>query len=362
MILGGQLKSWFTKFRKYTVTYKKGFFQLANLANSPYTIIESFDKMPFCNHSKENKLLTSNTPFLKAQLYYTELEEGLWVFISDLDFKKNVEMTNIYDKSLPIDYNFINLHYHGTRFKSKSMLINGITLTNKTWSFFKAGYATNDCHFKEARENNITVYFSNKWLESQFHKSKGALKNSSVERFFKSANTYLLMPDTNPDSDNYYSNFLSIIKNNGDSSKNNEIKKLLFDFFTYFIQKYDNETIKDNHFILSDVDRIYIQKAENYLMDNLPEPFPGIEAIAKKVGISPTKLKTDFKVIHNKSIYQYYRGRQMELAHQLLSGKPDSVKEVAHLLGYENASKFAAAFKDHFGVQPSDVLNTSRLN
>jgi len=88
MILNEQLKSWFAKFQKYKVTYKEGFFRLSNLANSPYTIIESFDKMPFCNHNREKKLILSNTLFLNAQLYYTELEEGLWVLVSDLQFKK----------------------------------------------------------------------------------------------------------------------------------------------------------------------------------------------------------------------------------------------------------------------------------
>ncbi len=51
MTLSEQLKTWFAKFQRYKVTYKNGFFRLSNLANSPYTIVESFDNMPFCKHS-----------------------------------------------------------------------------------------------------------------------------------------------------------------------------------------------------------------------------------------------------------------------------------------------------------------------
>jgi len=40
----------------------------------------------------------------------------------------------------------------------------------------------------------------------------------------------------------------------------------------------------------------------------------------------------------------------------LLSEKANTVKEVATLLGYENASKFAAVFKEQFGMQPSTLI------
>ncbi len=85
--------------------------------------------------------------------------------------------------------------------------------------------------------------------------------------------------------------------------------------------------------------------------------FPGVEGIAENVGISPTKLKNDFKVIHNQGLYQYYRYHQMTLANKLLTEKATTVKKgVANLLGYENASKFAAVFKEQFGIQPSALI------
>ena len=46
----------------------------------------------------------------------------------------------------------------------------------------------------------------------------------------------------------------------------------------------------------------------------------------------------------------------MQLAEQILAKKANTVKEVASLLGYENASKFSAVFKEQFGVQPSSIL------
>ncbi len=355
MTIAGQVKKWLSKFQKYKVTYKAGFFHLANLANSPYTIIETFDSVPFCKHSREKKLITTSTMFLHAQLYYTELEEGLWIFVSDLLYKKNLEMTNIYDKSLPMDFNFINLHYHATTIKSKSMLVNGQVLTDKTWTIFKPGNATSDVHFKDAHETNITVYFTNEWMSKQIA-SKNYFANSSIDKFFQSGNTNLIMADTSTDSDKFYSDFLALAEQNINDSKKKEIRALLTGFFKQYLNVYDKEAIADDQFKLSDADRKYIQKAEQYLRDNILLSFPGIENTAKKVGISPTKLKSDFKTVHNKSLYQHYRHHQMSLANKLLTEKASTVKEVAGLLGYENASKFAAVFKEQFGVLPSVLL------
>src|SRR5262245_53818050 len=138
MILSQQLKSWFAKFQKYKVSYKEGFFQLYNLANSPYTMIKSFDSMPFCKHSREMKLVTSKTFFLDTRLYYSELEEGLWIFVSDLELKKNFVLHNIYEESIPVNFNYINLHYNEKTVHSKSILVNGMVITDKMWSIFKA--------------------------------------------------------------------------------------------------------------------------------------------------------------------------------------------------------------------------------
>jgi AraC-like DNA-binding protein len=355
MLFSKQLKTWFAKFKKYKVGYKEGFFHLYNIANSPYTSIESFDSMPFCKHWRDKKLVRAKTLFLNTELYYAELEKGLWIFVSELELKKNVVLHNIFDESLPVNFNYINLHYNKKAFTGKSILVNGLVLTDKTWSVFKAGSAKAAYHFKDVHEFNITIYFTNQWLAQQL-KSKKYFRDSNLDKFFKSDNAYLFLSDLDLSSDKFYQDFLAQIKLNGGNAKNKEIKTLVNDFFKQFIEKYNLETINDHHFKISDKDRKYIQKTEKYLMDNLLKSFPGIEQIAEKVGVSPTKLKNDFKIIHNQSLYHYYRYHQMHLASKLLAEKASTVKEVANLLGYENASKFAAAFKEQFNMQPSALI------
>jgi AraC-like DNA-binding protein len=355
MIIPQQLKIWFAKFRKYTVKYKDGFFHLYNLANTPYTIIESLDKMPFIKHSRKERLIQSNTPFIHARLQYAQLEEGLWVMLSDMVFKKNVVIHNLYDDSIPVNFNLMNLHYNEKKLPNKSLLLNGMILTDKTWSVFKSSNSRDGFRFKGSHELNITVYFTDEWLASQPALMEDC-RNSNLDRFLKSDNAYLLLKDMQLDSDGLYKTFQNLVKENRDDSKKEELKKQVTDYFRQFITIYNREAINDHYFNLPDKDRKYIQKAERCLLDNLFHSFPGIEYVSQKVGVSPTKLKQDFKIVHNQTLYHYYRYHQMHVASKLLTEKASTVKEVAHLLGYENASKFSAAFKDQFGLQPSALV------
>lgn len=351
-----KINQWYNKFKRYAVTYKKGFFHLSNLANSPHTIIDSFDHMPFCKHDPSRKLMTANTMFLKAQLYYCQPAEGLFVFVSDLLYKKNLHMTNIYDKSLPMDYHFLNLHYKKQPMSGKSMLINGLTLTNMTWSVFKAGNAISDYHFKNSNELNITIYFTEAWMEALFQSSQ-ELNSSKFQRFFASENTYLLFQETEAEANAFYEELLQLTSHNEDNAHNPRVLERIQYIFRYFIRKYEGENLTEDHFKLQDKDRKYIQRVEKILSDSLFTGFPGVEEMAKTVGISVTKLKNDFKTIHQKSLYQYYSYNQMNLAHDLISQKKGAVKDIAKLMGYENASKFTAKFKEQFGVLPSAIID-----
>ena len=52
---------------------------------------------------------------------------------------------------------------------------------------------------------------------------------------------------------------------------------------------------------------VKIKKIERELMNQLHDKFIGIEVLAKKYQISPTKLKLDFKLIYGASIFVYFQ-------------------------------------------------------
>jgi AraC-like DNA-binding protein len=90
-------------------------------------------------------------------------------------------------------------------------------------------------------------------------------------------------------------------------------------------------------------------------MDNLTEGFSGIEAIAKQVNMSESKLKAIFKGVYGQSIFQYFKEKQMVLAMQLLKNPEAQIKNIAASLSYENPGKFTAAFKKYHHILPSEV-------
>jgi AraC-like DNA-binding protein len=345
------LRNWFIKFRRYVVTYKGGFFQLVNVANSPAAIVESFAEMPFCKIDRNNRQLTSNTAFIVADTYYLELDNGLWLLISDLLFKKNVTITNIYEKSIPAEYNILNLQFYERTLKHKSSLVSGAVLSDKTWVLFKAGKASVVHHFKDAHQYNITIYFTDDWLSRQ----KEKIKDNLVADFLQSEHHFITWPDRDITNKNLYLEFLNLVKLSDKDLRDKPLYDLVISFFHQFINKHKQEVTSENYFMLSDKDYKNIQKVEKHLLDNLLVSFPGVEAIAKEVGISATKLKNDFKTIHRLSLFQYYRFHQMNLAYTLISKKESTIKEIATLFGYDNPSKFTAAFKEQHGVLPSEI-------
>jgi AraC-like DNA-binding protein len=290
-------------------------------------------------------------------MFYCKLEEECWLVVSSLYFKKNVLMENLYDNNLPIDYHFINIHIKSQTIATKSM-VNGLVLNNRAWSMFKAGHAITEYHFKNSNEKNITLFFTTKWLEKHKAKNKNFL-NKRLDDFFNSTNTYMILPEESSEYENIFESMMLLADENQDNKNTKKLKQLSDEVLGKYAAKLNAELVNENHFKLSDKDRKNIQRAEQYMDEHLLGDFPGIEKIAEKIGVSSAKLKKDFKSMYNTGVYQHYSSKQMQAAYQLLSEKKCNVKEVATIMGYENASKFSTVFKKKFNVSPSFLLRES---
>jgi AraC-like DNA-binding protein len=99
-----------------------------------------------------------------------------------------------------------------------------------------------------------------------------------------------------------------------------------------------------------DVERL--QRARRLLLARMESP-PGLPELARSVGLNEFKLKEGFRTLFGASVFGYLRAQRMEEARRLLVHRHLSVTEVAARVGYENPSKFAAAFRKHFGLPPS---------
>ncbi len=98
-----------------------------------------------------------------------------------------------------------------------------------------------------------------------------------------------------------------------------------------------------------------LNEARNILEKYYQNP-PTIAELARRVGMSETVLKSNFKSLFGTTVYGYLFDYRMGIARDLLSDKKLSIGEVAYKSGYENPSHFATAFKRKYGTSPKGFI------
>jgi AraC-like DNA-binding protein len=99
-----------------------------------------------------------------------------------------------------------------------------------------------------------------------------------------------------------------------------------------------------------DIERL--ERARRLLLERMDSP-PSLPELARSVGVNEFKLKAGFRTLFGDSVFGYLRTQRMDQARRLLVQRDLTVTEVAARVGYANPSKFATAFRKHFGRPPS---------
>ena len=94
------------------------------------------------------------------------------------------------------------------------------------------------------------------------------------------------------------------------------------------------------------------QQASEYILAHLDKRIT-IREMSERMHVSQTQFKNSFRNYYGQSVYKYIRARKMRLAARKLAEEDLSIMEIAGMFGYENCSKFAAAFRGEFGASPS---------
>ena len=96
-----------------------------------------------------------------------------------------------------------------------------------------------------------------------------------------------------------------------------------------------------------------IKEIHKKLTSNLQER-PTIEELSKEYLINTAALKDTFKGIYGQPIGAYMKKYRMKQAAILLRRTQSTIAEIANQVGYENQSKFAAAFRDILKITPAE--------
>ena len=73
-------------------------------------------------------------------------------------------------------------------------------------------------------------------------------------------------------------------------------------------------------------------------------------------------MKKCFKGIYGSSIHQYVKQMRIKEAAKDLADTDDSILSIANRYGYENASKFAEAFRVIMGYKPSEYRRRKKMS
>lgn len=314
--------------------------------------------MPFIKFYHNKNYYHANTPFLKGECHYHEIDEGLWIVISNIEVKKNITFKILYDNKRPKNYHFLTLYVNLNKLSFNLPKIN-INIENKdrSWILFKAGSDAINAHFKGQQSVFFSIYFTDEWMQKNIIET-GELKNEALKNFFDSDMECLYLPNFLESKRNVSNKIIESILNKDEDlgSKFKLLKSRTLNLLSSFAQELDNQTIIKTLNNNTNKSKRKLFKVENILKESICGKFPSINKISKKVGISETKLKSDFKDMFGVTMLQYFSAQQMKYAKDLIETGEVSIKEIAITLGYSNASKFSTRFKKFYGNLPSHYL------
>ena len=88
----------------------------------------------------------------------------------------------------------------------------------------------------------------------------------------------------------------------------------------------------------------------------MSNPDLNVEMIAESVGISRVHLHRKLKELTNQSTRDLIRNIRLKQAASLLASKRRNINEVATLTGFTNVAYFSTAFKELYGMTPTEYM------
>lgn len=122
-------------------------------------------------------------------------------------------------------------------------------------------------------------------------------------------------------------------------------------------QQHQDDKIKNIE--LKSADDILIERIMKVINDNISNPDLNVEMLADSIGISRVHLHRKLKELTSQSARDFIRGIRLKQAASLLTNKKLSVSDVAYATGFTNLSHFSNAFKEFYGLSPSEYANSN---
>lgn len=100
-------------------------------------------------------------------------------------------------------------------------------------------------------------------------------------------------------------------------------------------------------------DASLVRAASEILLRDLRNP-PTLDDLARLVGTHEKRLSRAFRDNLGQTVFEYLRDTRLRFAHRFLAETSMGIGDIAVEIGFSAAGNFATAFRERFGVTPSD--------
>ncbi len=97
-----------------------------------------------------------------------------------------------------------------------------------------------------------------------------------------------------------------------------------------------------------------LAEAIQLMEQHIEAPLP-VEVIARRAGLQARGLQRLFKAVFGVTPGDYYQGLRLNAGRRLIQRSDKTVSEIALICGFGSASAFARAFRQRFGMAPSEL-------
>jgi AraC-like DNA-binding protein len=204
----------------------------------------------------------------------------------------------------------------------------------------------------------VLVFLKDGWVD------KVLLDNINKEKFYK----YLVSSDANIRKEYLTAEQHKLIDEILDKSQNTKLQnlynesrilQLLESFLTEILEK-DDEGV--SAFTCSKEDIKKIKLAENYIINNIEQPFIGVDYLAKLSCMSRTKFIGLFQKLYGISSYECFQKERLSLAYNYIISGEFQIGEIAERIGYRSSNNFTIAFKKKYGLFPKELIQNVKSN
>ena len=98
-----------------------------------------------------------------------------------------------------------------------------------------------------------------------------------------------------------------------------------------------------------------------HILNSLNLKTVSYQALAEKYGLSETTIKNYFRNVYGYGYKDYQKKVRMEKAADMLKNSKFNIDEISLKVGYLSHTKFSTAFKEYYGVTPSQYRLDNKI-